>query len=57
MGGYAGFIWPVYIVFAVLMLGIFFHSRHFAKTSEARLNALKPTPDPSTANKETDHET
>jgi len=44
MGGYALYIWPTYIVFAVLLLGTFFHSRHFAKSTEARLMALKKVP-------------
>jgi len=41
MGGYALYIWPTYIVFAVLLLGVFFHSRHFAKSTATRLAQLK----------------
>ena len=40
MGGYARFIWPAYIVVALVLIGLWFSSQRFQRTSEDKLLAL-----------------
>jgi heme exporter protein D len=41
MGGYAAFIWPCFIVSAVLLVGLLVVSQRQLRTTEATLNALE----------------
>jgi heme exporter protein D len=41
MGGYAAFIWPCFIVSAVLLVGLLVVSQRRFKLTEATLNALE----------------
>ncbi|MBF0169188.1 MAG: heme exporter protein CcmD [Alphaproteobacteria bacterium] len=40
MGGYAGYVWPVYGLAFVVMLGLFVDSRMRLKRAEAEFEAL-----------------
>ncbi|MBT3765081.1 MAG: heme exporter protein CcmD [Rhodospirillaceae bacterium] len=41
MGGYAAFIWPCFIVSAVLLVGLLVVSRRQLNTTQATLTALE----------------
>jgi heme exporter protein D len=41
MGGYAGFVWPSYLIAAAIMAGLWWRSSTSARRSEATLNALR----------------
>ena len=40
MGGYAAFVWPAFVVTAVLMGGLFAWSRHALRTDRRTLDLL-----------------
>jgi len=41
MGGYAGFVWPAYLLVAAVMVGVFVESRRGLKAAEDALAALE----------------
>ncbi len=41
MGGYAGFIWPAYLIAAAVLIGLLVASRRSLKSAEAALLALE----------------
>ncbi|MCH8238387.1 MAG: heme exporter protein CcmD [Proteobacteria bacterium] len=41
MGGYAGFIWPAYLIMAAVLAGLMVASRRSLKSAEAALLALE----------------
>lgn len=45
MGGYAGFVWPVYGVAAVVLIGLLAASLRNAKATEADLARLQSGPE------------
>ncbi len=57
MGGYAAFVWPSYIVTAVVMAGLFIFSRRSLIANEAALEALRRQEDRKDQEKEKPLET
>lgn len=43
MGGYGGYIWPAYLIAAVVLVGLLVVSLRNARGQEARLAALRKT--------------
>jgi heme exporter protein D len=41
MGGHAGYVWPSYIVTAIVMLGLLVASLRSLRANEAELNSLE----------------
>ena len=41
MGGYAGFVWPAYLIVAAVLAGLLIASRRSLKSAEAALRALE----------------
>ena len=41
MDGYAGFVWPAYLIVAAVLAGLLIASRRSLKSAEAALRALK----------------
>ena len=40
MGGHAGYVWPAYIIVALVMAGLWVTSKRFERTSAEMLTAL-----------------
>ena len=41
MGGYAGFVWPAYLIMAAVLAGLLVASQRSLKSAEAALRALE----------------
>ena len=42
MGGYSKFVWPAYMIVALVLFGLWIWSQRFQRTSEDELIALNP---------------
>ena len=43
MGGYGGYVWPCYLVTALVMVVMLVASLKFLKTNEATIKSLEPS--------------
>ena len=43
MGGYGGYVWPCYLVTALVMVVMLVVSMKFLKTNEATIQSLEPS--------------
>ncbi len=43
MGGYAAFVWPAYLITALVLIGLLVHALYTLRRRERRLEALRQT--------------